>query len=69
MITSASHMPRSYYAFKRQGLILEPIIVDYKTGTSQIFWINFDIKKGLVHWKLILREILGISYYKVTSKI
>jgi uncharacterized SAM-binding protein YcdF (DUF218 family) len=69
LITSASHMPRSYYAFKRQGLILEPIIVDYKTGTSQIFWINFDIKKGLVHWKLILREIVGISYYKITSKI
>jgi uncharacterized SAM-binding protein YcdF (DUF218 family) len=69
LITSASHMPRSYYAFQRQGLILEPIIVDYKTGTSQIFWINFDIKKGLVHWKLILREIVGISYYKITSKI
>ena len=69
LITSANHMPRSYYTFKRQGLILEPIIVDYKTGTSQIFWINFDIKKGLVHWKLILREIVGISYYKITSKI
>jgi uncharacterized SAM-binding protein YcdF (DUF218 family) len=69
LIASANHMPRSYYAFKRQGLILEPIIVDYKTGTSQIFWINFDIKKGLVHWKLILHEIVGISYYKITSKI
>jgi len=69
LITSASHMPRSYYTFKRQGLILEPISVDYKTGTSPIFWINFDIKKGLVHWKLILREIVGISYYKITSKI
>ena len=69
LITSASHMPRSYYAFKRQGLILEPIIVDYKTGTSQIFWINFDIEKGLVNWKLILHEIVGISYYKITSKI
>ena len=69
LITSANHMPRSYYTFKRQGLILEPIIVDYKTGTSQIFWINFDIKKGLVNWKLILREIVGISYYKITSKI
>ena len=31
LITSASHMPRSYFGFKRQGLILEPIIVDYKT--------------------------------------
>ncbi len=69
LITSANHMPRSYYSFKKQGLILEPIIVDYKTGTSQIFWINFDIKKGLVHWKLILREIVGIFYYKITSKI
>jgi uncharacterized SAM-binding protein YcdF (DUF218 family) len=69
LITSASHMPRSYYTFKRQGLILEPIIVDYKTGTSPIFWINFDIKKGLVNWKLILHEIVGISYYKITSKI
>jgi uncharacterized SAM-binding protein YcdF (DUF218 family) len=69
LITSAYHMPRSYYTFKRQGLILEPISVDYKTGTSQIFWINFDIEKGLANWKLILREIVGISYYKITSKI
>ena len=69
LITSANHMPRSYYTFKRQGLILEPIIVDYKTGTSPIFWINFDIEKGLANWKIILREIFGISYYKITSKI
>ena len=43
LITSASHMPRSFFAFKKQGLILEPINVDYKTGTSRMFWINFDI--------------------------
>ena len=69
LITSANHMPRSYYTFKRQGLILEPIIVDYKTGTSPIFWINFDIEKGLLNWKFILHEIVGISYYKISSKI
>jgi uncharacterized SAM-binding protein YcdF (DUF218 family) len=69
LITSANHMPRSYYTFKRQGLILEPISVDYKTGTSRIFWVNFDIETGLTNWKLILREIVGISYYKITSKI
>ena len=69
LITSAYHMPRSYYAFKRQGLILEPISVDYNTGTSLIFWINFDIKKGLTNWKLIIREIVGIFYYKITNKI
>jgi uncharacterized SAM-binding protein YcdF (DUF218 family) len=69
LITSAYHMPRSYYAFKRQGLILEPISVDYQTGTSPIFWINFDIQKGLANWKYILREVVGIFYYKITSKI
>ena len=69
LITSASHMPRSYFGFKKQGLILEPINVDYRTGTSPIFWINFDIKRGLENWNIILHEIVGISYYKVTGKI
>jgi uncharacterized SAM-binding protein YcdF (DUF218 family) len=69
IITSASHMPRSYFIFKKQGLILEPIIVDYETGTSSVFWINFDIKKGLKNWDIILHEIVGIFYYKITGKI
>ena len=69
LITSASHMPRSYLGFKKQGLILEPIIVDYKTGTSQIFWINFDIGIGLSNWSTILHEVIGIFYYKITNKI
>jgi uncharacterized SAM-binding protein YcdF (DUF218 family) len=69
LITSASHMPRSYFGFKKQGLILEPISVDYRTGTSSIFWINFDIKKGLENWNIILHEVVGIFYYKITDKI
>ena len=69
LITSASHMPRSYFGFKKQGLILEPISVDYITGTSSIFWINFDIKKGLKNWNIILYEVVGIFYYKITDKI
>jgi len=69
LITSASHMPRSYFGFKRQGLILEPISADYRTGTSSIFWINFDIQKGLENWNIILHEVVGISYYKITGKI
>ena len=69
LITSASHMPRSYFGFKRQGLVLEPISVDYRTGTSSIFWINFDIEKGLENWNVILHEVVGISYYKITGKI
>ena len=69
LITSASHMPRSYFGFKKQGLILEPIVVDYKTGTSPIFWINFNIGIGLSNWSTILHEVVGISYYKITDKI
>ena len=69
LVTSASHMPSSYFGFKRQGLILEPISVDYRTGTSSIFWLNFDIEKGLENWGNILHEVVGIFYYKITGKI
>jgi uncharacterized SAM-binding protein YcdF (DUF218 family) len=69
LITSANHMPRSFFAFKKQGLILEPINVDYKTGTSRMFWINFDISSGLSNWSIIFHESIGIVYYKVTNKI
>jgi uncharacterized SAM-binding protein YcdF (DUF218 family) len=69
LVTSANHMPRSFFAFKKQGLILEPINVDYKTGTSRMFWINFDISTGLTNWSIIFHELIGISYYKLTNKI
>jgi uncharacterized SAM-binding protein YcdF (DUF218 family) len=69
LITSANHMPRSFFTFKKQGLILEPISVDYKTGTSKMFWINFDISSGLSNWNIILHELIGIAYYKFTNKI
>ena len=69
LVTSAHQMPRSFFAFKKQGLVLEPISVDYRTGTSSIFWINFDIRKGLENWRLLFREIAGVSYYKITGKI
>jgi uncharacterized SAM-binding protein YcdF (DUF218 family) len=69
LITSASHMPRSFYAFKKQGIILEPINVDYKTGTSKVFWINFDILSGVNYWFIIFHEALGLAYYKLTNKI
>jgi len=69
LITTASHMPRSYLLFKKQGLILEPINVNYRTGTTKIFWLNFNIKKGLADWSIIFHEIFGLAYYKITNKI
>jgi uncharacterized SAM-binding protein YcdF (DUF218 family) len=69
LITSASHMPRSFFSFKKQGLILEPIIVDYQTGASRTFWINFDLSIGLNNWNIIFHELIGMAYYKVTNKI
>ena len=69
LITSANHMPRSFFIFKKQGLILEPISVDYKTGTSKMFWINFNISSGLTNWNIIFHELIGLAYYKITNKI
>jgi hypothetical protein len=62
-------MPRSFFTFKKQGMILEPINVDYKTGTSKMFWINFNIPKGLDNWKIIFHEVALGVYYKITNKI
>jgi len=69
LITSANHIPRSFFTFKKQGLILEPISVDYRTSVSKIFWINFNISDGLKDWTIILHEMIGIIYYKITNKI
>jgi uncharacterized SAM-binding protein YcdF (DUF218 family) len=69
LVTSAYHMPRSFFTFKKQGLVLEPISTDYKTGTSKIFWLNFSIKKGLQYWSIIFHEIIGVVYYKAANKI
>jgi uncharacterized SAM-binding protein YcdF (DUF218 family) len=69
LVTSASHMPRSYFLFKKQNVILEPISVDFKTGTSQIFWLTFDLSRGLINWRIIFHEMIGISYYKIINKI
>ena len=69
LITSASHMPRSYFTFKKQGIVLEPISVDYRTGISKMFWIDFNISVGLGNWSKIIHELVGISYYKITGKI
>jgi uncharacterized SAM-binding protein YcdF (DUF218 family) len=69
LVTSAHQMPRSFFAFKKKGLILEPISVDYKTGTSRMFWIHFDISSGLSNWSIILHELIGIAYYKIANKI
>jgi len=69
LITSASHMARSFMVFKRNGIILEPISVDYKTGTSKIFWLTFDFYEGVKLWGILLHEIVGIFYYKLTDKI
>ena len=69
LVTSASHMPRSFLTFKKQGVVLEPISVDYKKGTSKMFWLNFNISKGLYDWTIIFHEVIGLAYYKITNKI
>jgi len=69
LITSASHMARSFMVFKKNGIILEPISVDYKTGTSKIFWLTFNFYKAVKLWNVLLHEITGIVYYKLTDKI
>jgi len=62
-------MARSFMVFKKNGIIVEPIAVDYKTGTSKIFWLTFDFYKAVTLWNILLHEITGTIYYKLTDKI
>jgi len=69
LITSANHMPRSFMVFKKNGIIVEPITVDYKTAISRVFWLDFSFYKGIYLWNILIHEITGIIYYKLTDKI
>lgn len=69
LITSAIHMPRSMWAFKKNLMILHPIPTDYISGTSNIHWFSFSLVTGFNNWSKIIHEVVGLIYYKIRYKI
>ena len=68
MITSASHMYRSFKVFQKQGIQVIPIPVDYQTG-NHLRWGRFDLEDGMQNWNKLMHEYIGLMAYWITGKI
>lgn len=68
LITSAWNMPRALLAFRKAGWNVEPLPVDYITGTS-IDWFEYSVSGGSAMWSLALHELIGIAWYRITGRL
>ena len=68
VITSASHMYRSLQIFKKQGLDVVALPVDYQTANN-LQWTSFDLVEGAQNWNKALHELIGLLAYWITGKL
>lgn len=70
VITAALQMPRASKTFSsvfgEQKITFYP--VDYRTS-GEIDWLRYSWPEGTRQWNLALRELAGISVYKLTGKL
>ncbi len=69
LVTSAFHMRRASFLFRRTGLIVQPFPVDFRTSRySDLTIIDFlPSAEGLENSELAIREVLGMLYYRVSG--
>ena len=66
LVTSAFHMHRSKYLFKKQGFDIIPYPVDFKTSNAKTSIMNFiPSVSSLNKVSLFIRENIGRLYYKL----
>ena len=68
LITSASHMLRSYEIFQKQDISVIPVPVDYQTG-NYLHWGSFDLEEGMQNWNRLNHELIGLLAYWLTGKL
>lgn len=71
LITSASHMRRSYKCFKKAGILCDTFSTDfyYKHSVFNVEDIFFPSYKALQKWHTLFHEIVGIIAYKIAGYI
>jgi uncharacterized SAM-binding protein YcdF (DUF218 family) len=71
LITSASHMLRSFACFAKAGLIPDVYPVDFHTGTKEHDVISYILPnvEALVIWQELLHEWIGIFTYYLMGYI
>jgi uncharacterized SAM-binding protein YcdF (DUF218 family) len=68
LLTSAWTMPRALGAFRKAGWNVEPMPVDYVTGTSMRY-ARYSIARGASRWNVVLHEVLGLAWYRMTGRM
>jgi uncharacterized SAM-binding protein YcdF (DUF218 family) len=68
LLTSAWNMPRALLTFKKAGWNVEPMPVDYATGTT-IRYLRYSILAGGGAWSRVLHELIGIAWYRLTGRL
>lgn len=68
LVTSAWHMPRAVATFRKAGWNITPYPVDYSTG-PRIRWTQNSLAEGVIRWRMVLHEYMGIVGYRVTGRI
>lgn len=64
LVTSAGHMPRAYLAFRRSGLDVCALPVDFEAGSTPEFRYWVPSMGGLAQMSRVLHEYLGLLYYR-----
>lgn len=71
LITSAFHMPRAKACFDKVGLVVDTFSVDFRSDehkfTPDVLFIPSSAAIG--NWEIIIREILGMTAYKLSGYI
>ena len=66
LVTSAFHMHRSKYLFEKQGLVVIPYPVDFKTSNAKLSILSFLPNLGAMgDTSKFIRENIGMVYYKL----
>jgi uncharacterized SAM-binding protein YcdF (DUF218 family) len=70
LITSAIHMPRSQFLFKKVGLTTIAYPANYVNIKSNTSWSDFVPDLGLMNkWHDLFKEWVGIFSYKIMGKL
>jgi uncharacterized SAM-binding protein YcdF (DUF218 family) len=68
LLTSAWNMPRALLSFRKAGWNVEPLPVDFATGPVTP-WFEYSVARGVGAWSLVLHEVVGIVWYRLTGRL
>jgi uncharacterized SAM-binding protein YcdF (DUF218 family) len=69
LVTSAYHMPRSIGIFRKVGFAVEPVPVDWLTGSrSDLLTFSVVANEGLIRVETAMREWMGLTAYWISGR-